>query len=159
MGDVMGLIEKTQQAYDEEKAEKMARKMKRAEFTLDDFKEQMAMIRQMGDMKDLLAMIPGASQAMKKMGAAGPDPDKEFRKIEAIINSMTPKERTKPDILNGSRRKRIASGSGTSVAEVNSFMKRFKDARKMMKKMSKMGPGAMNRMMKGMGGGRGRMPF
>jgi len=159
MGDVMGLIEKTQQTYDEKKAEKMARKMKRAEFTLDDFKEQMAMIRQMGDMKDLLAMIPGASQAMKKMGASGPDPDKEFKKIEAIINSMTLKERTKPAILNGSRRKRIAAGSGTSVADVNSFMKRFKDAQKMMKKMSKMGPGAMNRMMKGMGGGRGRMPF
>lgn len=159
MGDVLGLIEKTQQAYDEKKAEKMARKMKRAEFTLDDFKEQMAMIRQMGDMKELLAMIPGASQAMKKMGAAGPDPDKEFRRIEAIINSMTAKERHKPDILNGSRRKRIALGSGTTVAEVNSFMKRFKDARKMMKRMSKMGPGAMNRMMKGMGGGRGRLPF
>jgi signal recognition particle subunit SRP54 len=160
MGDVMSLIEKSQQAYDEKKAKQMAKKLKRAEFTLEDFKEQMMMIRQMGDMKDLIAMIPGASQAMKKMGASGPDPDRELRRIVAMIDSMTPKERMQPDILNGSRRKRIALGSGTTVTDVNAFLKRFKDARKMMKKMAKMGPGGMNQLMKQMGGGaRGRSPF
>ena len=153
MGDMMGLIEKTQQAYDEKKAKKMAKKIKRADFTLDDFKEQMQMIRQMGDMKSLLGMIPGMSQAMKKMGANSPDPDKELKRIEAMINSMTPYERLNPDVLNGSRRKRVAGGSGTSVADVNSFLKRFKEARKMMKKLSKMGPGGLKGLMRGMGGG------
>ncbi|MGF1510216.1 MAG: signal recognition particle protein [Myxococcota bacterium] len=160
MGDVMSLIERSQEAYDEKQAKQMAKKIKKAEFTLEDFREQMQMLRKMGDMKELLGMIPGVSQAMKKMGAAGPDPDRELRRIEAMINSMTPKERHQPDILNGSRRKRIANGSGTSVAEVNSFIKRFKDARKMMKKMAKMGPGGMGQLMKQMGAGaRGRSPF
>ena len=158
MGDVMSLIEKSQDAYDEKQAKQMARKMKRAEFTLDDFREQMAMIRKMGDMKDLMAMIPGMSQAMKKMGASGPDPDKELKRIEAIICSMTPHERSHPDVLNGSRRKRIASGSGTTVAEVKAFRKRFKEARKMMKKLSKMGPGGLQGLMRGMGGGAKGMP-
>lgn len=139
MGDMMGLIEKTQEAYDEKKAKQMARKMKRAEFTLEDFRDQMLMIRQMGDMKSILGMIPGMSQAMKKLGNQGPDPDKELKRIEAMINSMTPAERNSPDILNGSRRKRVAKGSGTTVAEVNSFLKRFKEAKKMMKRLSKMG--------------------
>ena len=152
MGDVMGLIEKTQQAFDEKKAKKMAKKIKRADFTLEDFKEQMQMIRQMGDMKSLFGMIPGMSQAMKKMGANSPDPDKELKRIEAMINSMTPYERLNPDVLNGSRRKRIAGGSGTSVADVNAFLKRFKEARKMMKKLSKMGPGGLKGLMRGMGG-------
>ncbi len=152
MGDVMGLIEKTQQAYDEKKAKKMAKKFKRAEFTLEDFKEQMQMIRQMGDMKSLMGMIPGMSQAMKKMGANSPDPDQELKRIEAMINSMTPYERLNPDVLNGSRRKRVAGGSGTSVADVNAFLKRFKEARKMMKKLSKMGPGGLKGLMRGMGG-------
>ena len=155
LGDVMGLIEKTQQAYDEKKAKKMAKKLKRADFTLEDFKEQMQMIRQMGDMKSLLGMIPGMSQAMKKMGANSPDPDQELKRIEAMINSMTPQERMNPDVLNGSRRKRIAGGSGTSVTDVNAFLKRFKEARKMMKKLSKMGPGGLKGLMRGMGGGMG----
>ncbi len=153
MGDVMGLIEKTQKAFDEKKAKKMAKKLKKAEFTLVDFKEQMQMIRQMGDMKSLFGMIPGVSQAMKKMGANSPDPDKELKRIEAMINSMTPQERLNPDVLNGSRRKRVAGGSGTSVADVNAFLKRFKEARKMMKKLSKMGPGGLKGLMRGMGGG------
>ncbi len=153
MGDVLGLIEKTQQAYDEKKARKMARKMKKADFTLNDFRDQMAMVRQMGDMKELLGMIPGMSQAMKKLGTKGPDPDKELKRIEAMISSMTPGERNNPDILNGSRRKRVAAGSGTTINDVNSFLKRFKEARKMMKKLSKLGPGGIKNLMRGMGGG------
>ncbi|MEQ8278894.1 MAG: signal recognition particle protein [Deltaproteobacteria bacterium] len=149
MGDMMGLIEKAQASYDEKEAKKMARKMKRAEFTLEDFRDQMKMIRQMGDMKSIMGMIPGVSQAMKKLGNAGPDPDKELKRIEAMINSMTPNERNDPSILNGSRRKRVAKGSGTSVAEVNSFLKRFREAKKMMKRLSKMG---------GMRGLQGMMP-
>ena len=151
MGDVLSLIEKTQKTFDEEKSKKLARKMKRDEFTLEDFREQMRMMRQMGDMKDLLSMIPGVSQALKKMGASGPDPDREMRRIEAMIDSMTPKERMKPDILDGSRRRRVAAGSGTSVNDVNAFLKRFKETRKMMKKMMKMGPGGMKDMMRQMG--------
>jgi signal recognition particle subunit SRP54 len=158
MGDVMSLIERTQEAYDEKQAKTMAKKLKKAEFTLDDFREQMAMMRKMGDMKELLGMIPGMSQAMKKLGNQGPDPDREMKRITAILDSMTPKERAQPDILNGSRRKRIALGSGTQVAEVNAFMKRFREARKMMKKMAKMGPGGLGQLMGGLGGGRGGMP-
>ena len=152
MGDVMGLIEKSQQAYDEKKAKKTIRKMRRAEFTLEDFRDQMAMVRQMGDMKSLMTMIPGMSQAMKKLGSQGPDPDRELKRIEAIIGSMTPYERRKPEVINGSRRKRIAGGSGTTVAEVNQFLKRFRDAKKMMKKLSKMGPGGLKGLMRGMPG-------
>jgi len=155
MGDVMSLIEKTAQVYDEKQAKKMARKMKKAEFSLDDFQEQMKMMRQMGDMKELMKMIPGAEQAMKKMGSGGPDPDKEMRRIEAILSSMTPRERATPEILNGGRRKRIASGSGTTVTEVNQFLKRFEDAKKMMKKLTNMGPGGLKNLMRGMGGGGG----
>jgi signal recognition particle subunit SRP54 len=157
MGDVMSLIEKTQQVYDEDKAKKMAKKLKKADFSLDDFREQMKMMRQLGDMKDLLKMIPGAEQAMKKMGNSGPDPDKEMKRVEAILNSMTPAERADPSILNGSRRKRIALGSGTQVADVNAFLKRFEDAKKVMKKLSNMGPGGLRGLMRSMGGG-GRFP-
>jgi signal recognition particle subunit SRP54 len=151
MGDVLSLIEKTQQVYDEKQAKTMAKKFKRAEFSLDDFREQMKMMRQMGDMKDLLKMIPGAEQAMRKMGTGGPDPDKEMRRVEAMLNSMTPEERANPDVLNGSRRKRIANGSGTTVADVNAFLKRFNDAKKVMKKLSKMGPGGLKNLMRGLG--------
>ncbi len=158
MGDMMSLIEKTQQNFDEKKAKTMARKMRKDEFTLEDFKEQMAMVRNMGSMKELMGMMPGMSQAMKKMGGNMPDPEKEMKRIEAMINSMTLKERAKPDILNGSRRKRVAKGSGTTVSEVNAFLKRFKDTRKIMKRFSKMGPGGLKNLMRGMGGGGGFGP-
>jgi signal recognition particle subunit SRP54 len=150
MGDVMSLIEKTQAAYDENQAKKLAKKFKKDEFTLEDFREQMQMMRKMGDMKDLLNMIPGVSQALKKMGAHGPDPDKEMRRVEAIINSMTPRERNNPDILDGSRRKRVAQGSGIPINDVNAFLKRFKEARKVMKRLTRMGPGALRSLMRGM---------
>ncbi len=150
MGDVMSLIEKTTQAYDEKQAKAMAKKMRKDEFTLDDFREQMQMVKKMGDMKDLLSMIPGVSQALKKLGNQGPDPEKEMRRIEAIISSMTPGERQKPDIINTSRRKRIAGGCGVSLQDVNAFLKRFKDARKMMKRMAKLGPSGLQNLMRGM---------
>ena len=154
MGDVLGLIERTQASYDEKKAREVARKMKKAEFTLDDFREQMQMIRKMGDMKSLLGMIPGMSQAMKKMGNSGPDPDKELKRIEAMLSSMTPGERADPDMIDGSRRKRIAAGCGHKIEDVNAFLKRFKDARKMMKRMSKLTKGGgLQQLMRGGGGG------
>lgn len=149
MGDVMSLIEKTTQAYDQKQAKAMAKKLKSDEFTLEDFKEQMQMIRKMGDMKSLLGMIPGMGQAMKKLGNSGPDPDKEMRKIEAMINSMTKAERADADLLNGSRRKRVADGSGVTISEVNAFLKRFKESKKMMKKLAKMGPGGLRGLMRG----------
>jgi signal recognition particle subunit SRP54 len=150
MGDVMSLIEKTQASYDEKQAKKLAKKFKKDEFTLEDFREQMQMMRKMGDMKELLGMIPGVSQAMKKLGTNGPDPDKEMRRVEAIINSMTPRERANPDILDGSRRKRVANGSGIPINDVNSFLKRFKEARKVMKRLTRMGPSALRGLMRGM---------
>lgn len=155
MGDVMSLIERTAKNFDEKKAKTLAKKMKKDDFTLEDFREQMQTMRKMGDMKELMGMIPGVSQAMKKMGAGGPDPDKEMKRIEAMINSMTPKERMKPDILDTSRKKRVASGSGTSLNDVNAFLKRFRDTRKIMKKMMKMGPAGMMRQLGALGGGGG----
>ncbi|MBI4816989.1 MAG: signal recognition particle protein [Deltaproteobacteria bacterium] len=153
MGDVMSLIEKTAGVLDEKKAKSMAKKLKKADFSLDDFRDQMKMIRQMGDMKEIMKMIPGMDQAIRKMGASGPDPDKELRKIEAMINSMTPDERSRPEIINGSRKKRIASGSGTDVAELNGFLKRFNDMKKIMKRFTNMGPGGLKSIMRKMGMG------
>ena len=135
MGDVVSLVEKAQQTYDEEEARRLNRKIRKNEFDLNDFLSQLEQIKKMGNVKDLMGMIPGMGKAIKDI-----DLDNEsFKPIEAIIKSMTPKERANPDILNGSRRKRIAKGSGTSVQEVNSLMKQFADMRKMMKTMNKMG--------------------
>jgi signal recognition particle subunit SRP54 len=150
MGDVLSLIEKTQAVYDEKKAEQLAKKIKKDEFSLEDFRDQMKMMRQMGDMKDIMKMLPGMDQAMKKMGPGGPDVDKELRRIEAMISSMTLAERHDPSILNGSRRKRIAAGSGVQVADVNAFLKRFTEMQKMMKMFSS--PSAMKKMMRQLGG-------
>ncbi len=149
MGDVLGLIERTKLAVDEKQAKSLMKKAKKADFDLDDLREQMQMIKKMGDMKSLMAMIPGVSQQLKKLGAGGPDPDKEMRRVEAILSSMTPKERQNPDLIDASRRKRIAAGSGTSINDVNGLLKRFKDTRKMMKKFSKLGPGGLKQLMRG----------
>ncbi|MBI2376355.1 MAG: signal recognition particle protein [Deltaproteobacteria bacterium] len=151
MGDVLSLIEKTAGVYDEKKAKSMAKKLKKADFSLDDFRDQMKMIRQMGEMKDILKMLPGMDQAMRKMGPGGPDPDKELGKIEAMLSSMTPDERARPEIINGSRKKRIAAGSGTDVSELNGFLKRFNDMKKMMKKFTNLGPSGLKGMMRRMG--------
>ena len=134
MGDVLSLIEKAEQAYDQEKAEELQRKLKKNEFTLEDFRDQLRAVKKMGSIGDLLKMIPG----MKKLAKGGEldGAQDELKRIEAIIDSMTNQERNNHLILNGSRRKRIAKGSGTSVSEVNKFLKQYTQARKMMKKLS-----------------------
>jgi signal recognition particle subunit SRP54 len=135
MGDVVSLVEKAQETFDEEEARILNRKIRKNEFDLNDFLGQLEQIKKMGNVKDLMGMIPGMGKAMKDV-----DLDNEsFTPIESIIKSMTPGERANPDILNGSRRKRIATGSGTSVQEVNNLMKQFGDMRKMMKAMNKQG--------------------
>ncbi len=131
MGDVVTLVEKAQKAFDRQQAEKMRKKLLRAEFTFTDFLEQLRQLQKMGPLEDLLKMIPGAG----KMGLEFDE--KELKHIEAIINSMTPEERENPDIIDGSRRRRIARGSGTSVQDVNRLLKEFKAMRNMFKKMKK----------------------
>jgi signal recognition particle subunit SRP54 len=131
MGDVLGLIEKAEQHVDREKAEQMVRKLRRAEFTLDDYKEQLGQVRKMGSLDQVLAMIPGmARQARGVDTEAG---EKEMRRHLAIIDSMTALERREPSVINGSRRKRIAKGSGTAVEDVNRLLKQYVQARKLMK--------------------------
>ncbi|MEX0646998.1 MAG: signal recognition particle protein [Balneolaceae bacterium] len=134
MGDVVSLVEKAQKQYDEEQADKLQRKIQSDKFDLEDFYEQIQKIKKMGNMTDLVGMIPGAGKALKD---ADVDED-TFTPIEAIINSMTPEERHDPSLLNGSRRRRIAKGSGTSVREINELMKQFEQMKKMMKTMTKM---------------------
>ncbi len=135
MGDVLTLIEKAQKAYDVKQAEALQKKMRRNEFTLDDFRDQIQVLRKMGSMGDLMGMIPGMKKLTKGVDMA--EAETELKRIEAIISSMTKQERANHLILNGSRRKRIATGSGTSVAEVNRFLKQFQQTKKVMKKMSK----------------------
>ena len=156
MGDVLSLIEKAQASVEGEDAAAMEKKLRQGGFTLETFLEQLQMVKKMGSMDSLMKMIPGASKMMKK--AQGMElPEDELRKIEAIIRSMTPRERMDHRILNGSRRLRIANGSGTRVQDVNQLLKRFLEAQKMMKKMQKMGPKGLKGMMGGRGGG--QMPF
>ena len=136
MGDVISLIEKAQSAFDEDKAKEMQAKMKSSDFTFDDFLDQMQQIKKMGPLKNLLEMIPGMSQ-MKQLKDVDID-DKELVKIEAIIQSMTKKERQNPSIINASRKKRIAMGSGTHVSQVNRLLKQFEESKKMMKQFTNM---------------------
>ena len=147
MGDITTLVEKAQQEYDEEEARKLEKKIRKNQFDFSDFKQQLEQIKRMGNLKDLMAMIPGVGKAMKDIDIS----DDAFTGIEAIINSMTPYERANPDSIDGSRRKRIAKGSGKDVSEVNAFMKQFEQMREMMKMMNKM---PMGRMMPGMIGKR-----
>ena len=139
MGDVISLVERAQQNFDEEEARKLQKKMFENTFGLDDFLSQIQKIKKMGNIKDLLGMMPGMSAKIKDIDVD----DESFKPIESIIYSMTPIERKKPDILNGSRKKRIADGSGTSVQEVNQLIKQFNQMRKMMKMMKKSGPSGM----------------
>jgi signal recognition particle subunit SRP54 len=138
MGDVLTLIEKAESAFDEKKAKELERKIRKDSFTLEDFRDQLQQIRKMGSLESLLGMIPGLS---KKIGGAGglQVDERELVRVEAIINSMTPRERANFMIINGSRRLRIARGSGTSVQDVNQLLKRYAEARKMMKRFSQMG--------------------
>ncbi|MEX0823156.1 MAG: signal recognition particle protein [Balneolaceae bacterium] len=134
MGDVVSLVEKAQEQYDEDQADKLQKKIRSDKFDLEDFYEQIQKIKKMGNVADLVGMIPGADKAIKD---ADLDED-SFKPIEAIINSMTPEERQNPDLLNGSRRRRISKGSGTSVREINDLIKQFEQMKKMMKTMTKM---------------------
>ena len=136
MGDVMSLIEKAQSAFDEDKAKEMQMKMKSSDFTFDDFLDQMQQIKKMGPLKNLLEMVPGMSQ-MKQLKDVDID-DKELVKVEAIIQSMTKKERQNPSLINASRKKRIAKGSGTHVSQVNRLLKQFEESKKMMKQFTNM---------------------
>ena len=154
MGDILSLVEKAQENIDVKKAKEMERKIRRQEFTLEDFLEQMQQVRSMGPLEDLLGMIPGLGKQFK---GAKPDFDeKEIIHIEAIIKSMTPDERRNPSLINGSRKKRIARGSGTKVQEVNRLLKQFEESRKLMKQFAELAE-AGNR--KGKKGGMSPMRF
>lgn len=135
MGDVTTLVEKAQEAFDQEEAERLNKKIRKNQFDFDDFLSQLQQIKKMGNIKDLLGLLPGMNKALKNIDID----DNSFKPIEAIIRSMTPEERGTPNVINGSRKKRIANGSGTSVQEVNNLLKQFEEMRKMMKKMNKMG--------------------
>ncbi|MFN6946619.1 MAG: signal recognition particle protein [Cytophagaceae bacterium] len=134
MGDVISLVERAQQVYDEDEARKLNQKIRKNQFNFEDFLSQLHQIRKMGSLKDLVGMIPGMGKMMKDVEID----DDAFKPIEAIISSMTVEERQNPDLINGNRRKRIASGSGTSIQQVNNLLKQFEDMRKMMKSMNKM---------------------
>ena len=148
MGDIVSLVERAQEVFDEQEAEKIQKKLLKDQFTFEDFYTQSQQIKKMGNLKDLMGLIPGVGKAVKDLDIS----DDAFKGIEAIINSMTPGERQTPDIINGSRRKRIATGSGTDIQQVNQLLKQFEDMRKMMKSIGKM-QGA-GRSMKGMPFGR-----
>ncbi|MCH2490666.1 MAG: signal recognition particle protein [Flavobacteriales bacterium] len=143
MGDVVSLVERAQEQFDEEEARKLQKKIAKNQFGFDDFIKQIQQVKKMGSMKDLVGMIPGAGKALK-----GVDIDDDaFKGIEAIIHSMTPQERSEPSVINGSRKKRIAKGSGTSVQEVNQLLKQFNQMSKMMKMMQGGGGRKMMQMM------------
>ncbi len=143
MGDVVSLVERAQEQFDEEEARKLQKKIAKNQFGFDDFLKQIQQIKKMGNMKDLIGMIPGAGKMMKNMDID----DDAFRHIEAIIHSMTPEERSKPQIINSSRKKRIGKGSGTSIQQVNQLLKQFDQMSKMMKMMQGGGGKRMMQMM------------
>jgi signal recognition particle subunit SRP54 len=149
MGDVLTLIEKAEAVFDESKARELEKKIRKDSFTLEDFRDQLQQVRKMGSLESILGMIPGLPKKMKGMGGLDFD-EKELVRIEAIINSMTPKERVNYVIINGSRRLRIARGSGTTVQDVNQLLKRYAQARKMMKRLVQM---------EKKGSGKGRVSF
>jgi signal recognition particle subunit SRP54 len=156
MGDVLSLVEKAQSVFDEKETARLQQKLKKNQFDLEDFLAQMQQIRKMGSMESIMGMIPGMGKMMKQMKGAQPS-ENDLKRIEAIIRSMTPGERANHGIINGSRRLRIAKGSGTSVPEVNQLLKRFTEAQKVVKQLQKLGPKGL---LKGMGGlGKGMLPF
>ena len=146
MGDVVSLVERAQEQFDEQEARKLQKKIAKNQFGLDDFLSQIQQVKKMGNMKDLMGMIPGAGKAMKDVDID----DDAFKHIEAIIHSMTPVERSKPAMLNASRKKRIAKGSGTTIQEINQLLKQFNQMSKMMKMMQGGGGRKMMQMMQGM---------
>jgi len=144
MGDILTLAEKAQEAVDQKKAKELERKIRRSEFTLEDFRDQMASIRKMGSLEELVGMIPGLGGKMKELKGAAPD-ERELTRMVAIIDSMTVEERRNVKLLNGSRRKRIATGSGTTVQEVNRLIRNFQQAEGMLKRFTKGGAGRRGR--------------
>lgn len=142
MGDVISLVERAQQAFDEDEAKKMNKKMRENSFDLNDFLSQLEQIKKMGNIKDVMGMIPGMGSAVKDLDIS----NDSFKPIESIIKSMTPKERELPDLIDGSRRKRIAGGAGRTIQEVNNLLKQFEQMKKMMKKFNKMSPSGKARM-------------
>jgi signal recognition particle subunit SRP54 len=134
MGDITTLVEKATEQYDEEQAKKLEKKIRKNQFDFEDFKQQLDQIKKMGNLRDLMAMIPGVGKAMKDIDIS----DDSFKGIEAMIDSMTPFERANPDVIDQSRRTRIAKGSGKEITEVNAFMKQFEQMKQMMKMMNKM---------------------
>lgn len=144
MGDITSLVEKAQAQFDEEQAKKLEKKIRKNQFDFEDFKQQLEQIKKMGNLKDLMGMIPGMGKAMKDVEIS----DDAFKGVEAIINSMTPQERANPDLISQSRRLRIAKGSGKDISDVNAFMKQFEQMKQMMSMMNKM---PMGRMMPGLG--------
>jgi len=151
MGDVMTLIERAEQSMDEKRAKELERKLRKNEFTLEDFRDQLGQLRQMGGIGQLMTMLPGVGKMKKAMKDFEPD-EGQLVKIEAIINSMTPEERRNHAILNGSRRKRIARGSGTTIQDVNALIKQYIQAKKMIAKMTKaQGKGLGKGMFPGLG--------
>jgi signal recognition particle subunit SRP54 len=147
MGDIVSLVEKAQEQFDAEEARKLQKKIAKNQFNFDDFLKQISQIKKMGNLKDLASMIPGMGKVMKNMDFD----DDAFKGVEAIIFSMTPEERNNPALINGSRRKRIAKGSGSTIQDVNRLMKQFEDTRKVMRMMTT-GNKKMSRMM-------GNLPF
>jgi signal recognition particle subunit SRP54 len=154
MGDIVSLVERAQQQFDEEEAKKLEKKIRKNKFDFEDFMGQIQQIKKMGNIKDLAAMIPGVGKQIKDLDID----DDAFKGIEAIINSMTPKERQNPDIINQSRRKRIAAGSGTKLEDVNRLMKQFDQTRKMMRMVTGMNSSKMAQMANAMKAMKGGMP-
>jgi signal recognition particle subunit SRP54 len=134
MGDITTLVEKAQAQFDEEQARKLEKKIRKNQFDFEDFKQQLEQIKKMGNIKDLLGMIPGVGKAVKDIDIS----DDSFKGIEALINSMTPQERNNPDLINAGRKQRIAKGAGKDLAELNAFLKQFEQMKDMMKMMNKM---------------------
>ncbi|MFN7140899.1 MAG: signal recognition particle protein [Limisphaerales bacterium] len=151
MGDVVTLVEKAAEAIDEEEAKRMEEKMRKGEFTFEDFLNQLRQMKKLGPLDKLIDMLPGGSEAAKQMDMS--KSEREMRRMEGMICAMTPKERRNPNILNASRRRRIAAGSGVTVAELNDLLKKFNSMQQMMRKMGK-----MQKMMAKMGGGAGGLP-
>jgi len=146
MGDVVSLVERAAEAVDEADARKLEEKMRKGEFTLEDFLDQFRAMKKLGSLESIVSLLPGGSEMLKQTDLS--KQEKEFRRMEGMICSMTPEERRKPQVLNASRRKRIAKGSGVSVTELNTMLNRFYEMQQMMRKMGK-----MQKMMARMGGG------
>jgi len=138
MGDVLTLVERAREAVDAQRAAELERKLRRAEFTLEDFREQLRQVRRMGPLESLLELIPGVA-ALRGRRPEADEQERELKRMEAILDSMTPEERRDPSILNASRKRRIARGSGTTVQDVNRLLKQFEEAKRMMRELERMG--------------------